>query len=144
MRTACALRGAAAPRDAAVCAGVAPRGLAAEEWTGVPTGKPPPPWRSLPPGGTGHWRGCGAGLGHNLDWVARACPVPPGVTGQARAMPAPRPRHPSRETNAYSPRHARVMPPAMPVPVSCDPRGEQEMPAPRPRHARATPVPLMP
>eukprot|EP00661_Eupelagonemidae_sp_cell13_P002927 gene2928-biopygen12647 len=47
----------------------------------------------------------------------------PGVTGQARAMPAPRPRHTSQKwsithaTPASCPRHAR----ATPAPVFCDP-----------------------
>eukprot|EP00661_Eupelagonemidae_sp_cell13_P009090 gene9090-biopygen12187 len=48
------------------------------------------------------WRGRDAGCGHLLAWVARAWrghgagmarawPVTPGITGQARAVPAPRP-----------------------------------------------------
>eukprot|EP00661_Eupelagonemidae_sp_cell13_P024444 gene24444-biopygen11901 len=83
-------------------------------------------------GGRGWW---GAGVGRGAPGVGRGgqrelavecrevavAGGSPGVTGQARATPAPCPRHPSQKKNACSPRHARTMP------------------APRPRQCSVTP-----
>eukprot|EP00661_Eupelagonemidae_sp_cell13_P009288 gene9288-biopygen4694 len=67
-----------------------------------------------------HLNSTKGGSGQVLAMRVRQCPVTPGVTGHARATPAPRPRHPSPKM-AYSPRHARAMP------------------APRPRQCPVTP-----
>eukprot|EP00661_Eupelagonemidae_sp_cell13_P024663 gene24663-biopygen2930 len=65
-------------------------------------------------GGRDTGAGHGAGCKPCLAWgVARAWRghvlFPPGVTGQACATPAPRPRH-ARATPAPRPRHARATP----------------------------------